>query len=180
MNTNMGLQIHSCRQTHAHAHSTSQANVKWQKISDRIIVTRHWRIHEGRGKNSAAMRDTLYACTHADRHWKVDFRSLSLSLSDYQPFSCCFLSFSSTLPSTAPSHLLTHPLLLMKCCIIRIADCKTETGCIGPWHMGKYKQKDQTHTLTHTQTADLPAFHPCNPILNPFKLCILANARALR
>lgn len=132
-------------------------------------------MHEGRGQIFNCYEGYIVH-THRHGHLNVDSSS-SLSFSDYLSLSPSaphpFLSLSL---STAFSHLLTHLLLLMKCCIIRIADCRTVSGPIGPPCITRNTNTDTrihmhththahayTRTPTHTVFLDLPAIQP--PIL---------------
>ncbi len=80
-----------------------------------------------------------------------------------------FPSLSLSL-STTSSHSLTHLLLLMKCCIIRIADCRTVTGPIGPPHMRACITRNTKHTHRHTYSALICPLssHQSNP--KPFSI----------
>jgi len=90
----------------------------------------------------------------------LTFRFLFLSLIIHFPHYplLCLLSSPPRLPlslSTASSHSLAHLLLLMKRCIIRIPDCRTVTGPIGPSHMCVRITRNPKHTHTHTHSASI-------------------------
>lgn len=144
-------------QMHMQALRVAHRKARTQHITGKSEVTKESRqSHSDRTLTHAwtertniptAVRDTACMKTHTHTLQNVDFHLVS------PPLIIC-LSPSAFHPSLslciASSHLLTHLLILMKCRIIRIADCRTETGPIGPPNMCMHKQNHQTQTHTHT------------------------------
>lgn len=84
-------------------------------------------------------------CTHSHNTAHVDLPSF-LSDSDYEASSFWSLSFSA---ASSHFHSLTHLPLLMKCCIIRIVDCRRVPGPIEPCHTFVCSQTQIAMICTH-------------------------------
>lgn len=121
-------------------------NGKWHATVDRVIVTGQWRTHGWSGQLLWAMHSTYYHAANADHP--------SLLL-DYEALCCCSCRPYFSLLTFI--HWLI--VLLMKCYIIRIADCRTVTGAMNSYSTSvvlicEHSRHQSYHKplLTHTHT----------------------------